>query len=69
MCSGADSFDIALAACNTDICASVYDGDPADPRAQSKLDFSQTLAFQNFNVDTDPISHPSRAVLMRNQCK
>jgi hypothetical protein len=56
MCSGADSFDIALAACNTDICASVYDGDPADPRAQSKLDFSQTLAFQNFNVDTDPFS-------------
>jgi len=56
MCSGADSFDIALAAANTDICASVYDGDPADPDAQSKLDFSQTLAFQNFTVDLDPYS-------------
>src|ERR1700761_3801643 len=57
MCSGADSFDIALSAANTDICESVYDGDPADPMAQSKLDFSQTLAFQNFHVDLDPFSH------------
>jgi hypothetical protein len=57
MCSGADSFDIALAACNTDICGTEYDGDPADPHAQSKLDYSQTLAFQNFVVNTDPYSH------------
>jgi hypothetical protein len=57
MCSGADSFDIALAAANTDICGEVYDGDAADPNAQSKLDFSQTLAFQNFNVDISPYSH------------
>ncbi len=57
MCSGADSFDIALAAANTDICGEIYDGDPADPAAQSKLDFSQTLAFQNFRVSLDPYSH------------
>ena len=57
MCSGADSFDIALAAGNTDICGEVYDGDAADPNAQSKLDFSQTLAFQNFTVDVNPYSH------------
>ncbi len=57
MCSGADSFDIALAAANTDICDAIYDGDPADPNAQSKLDFSQTLAFQNFTVDLSPFSH------------
>jgi hypothetical protein len=50
MCSGADSFDIALAAAKTDIVDEQYDGDPPDPDAQSKLDFSQTLAFQNFNV-------------------
>lgn len=56
MCSGADSFDIALAACNTDIVDAVYDGDPPDPKAQSKLDFSQTLAFQNFTVDVNPYS-------------
>ncbi|HWD88494.1 MAG TPA: hypothetical protein VG367_10235 [Mucilaginibacter sp.] len=57
MCSGADSFDIALAAQNTDIVGAMYDGDPADPDAQSKLDFSQTLAFQNFTVNTDPYTH------------
>jgi hypothetical protein len=57
MCSGADSFDIALAAANTDICDMPFDGDPPDPMAQSKLDFSQTLAFQNFTVDVSPYSH------------
>jgi len=54
MCSGADSFDLALAAVNTDICDEIYDGDPPDPSAQSKLDFSQTIAFQNFTVDVNP---------------
>lgn len=56
MCSGTDSFDIALAAANTDICDSQYDGDPVDPNAQSKLDFSQTFAFQNFTVELNPRS-------------
>ncbi|MFA7409348.1 MAG: asparagine synthetase B, partial [Bacteroidales bacterium] len=44
MCSGADSFDIALASEGIDICAQMYDGDPVDPEANSKLDFSKTLA-------------------------
>jgi hypothetical protein len=57
MCSGADSFDIALAAGNTDIVDAVYDGDAVDPKAQSKLDFTQTFAFQNFTVDVNPMSH------------
>lgn len=57
MCSGTDTFDIALAAANTDICESMFDGDPADPKAQSKLDFSQTFAFQNFTLDNNPYSH------------
>jgi hypothetical protein len=52
MCSGADSFDIALSAANTDICPAQYDGDGVDPAAQSKLDFGQTFAFQNFTVNT-----------------
>lgn len=55
MCSGTDSFDIALAAQGLDICASVFDGDPADPRAQDKLDFSKTFAFQNFQLIEDPM--------------
>ncbi|QJD94736.1 asparagine synthetase B [Mucilaginibacter robiniae] len=57
MCSGTDTFDIALSATNTDICETMFDGDPADSRAQSKLDFGQTFAFQNFQLDMNPMSH------------
>ena len=55
MCSGTDSYDIALAAHNTDICESMYVGDPADGAAQSKLDFDQTFAFHNFILEMDPL--------------
>ena len=48
MCSGTDTFDIALSAHQTDIVPAEYDGDPVDPNAGSELDFSATLAFQNF---------------------
>ncbi|MGB9913754.1 MAG: asparagine synthetase B, partial [Candidatus Kapaibacteriota bacterium] len=54
MCSATDTYDIALAAQNVDICESMFDGDPADPNANSKLDFSQTLAFENFKLVMDP---------------
>lgn len=54
MCSATDSYDIALAAENVDICAPVFDGDAVDPNAQSKLDYSKTFAFQNFKIDTNP---------------
>ncbi len=57
MCSATDTYDIALAAHNTDICASVYDGDPADPDAQEKLDFSATLAFENFKLVMNPYEY------------
>ena len=57
MCSGTDSFDIALAAEGVDICAQMFDGDPADPNAQSKLDYTKTLAFQNFKLDTNPMNY------------
>ncbi len=55
MCSGTDSYDIALAAQETDICESMYDGDPADPAAQSKLHFHHTFAFENFILEKDPL--------------
>lgn len=54
MCSGTDSFDIALSAEGVDICASMFDGDPADPQAQSKLNFNHTFAFKDFHLDLDP---------------
>jgi hypothetical protein len=55
MCSGTDSFDIALAAQGTDICEQMFDGDASDPKCQEKLDYSSTFAFQNFKLERDPM--------------
>ena len=55
MCSATDTFDIALAAHNTDICEPMFDGDPSEPGYQDKLDFSRTFAFENFILETDPM--------------
>ncbi len=54
MCSAPITLDIALAAGNVDIVPAVYDGDPPDPNAQKKLDFSQTMAFTDFKLVMDP---------------
>ena len=55
MCSAADSYDVALAARNTDICDVMFDGDPMDPNAQQKLDYSPCLAFKDFKIVTSPM--------------
>ncbi len=55
MCSGTDSYDIALAAQEVDICEPMFDGDPADPSAQSKLKFDAGLAFQDYQLEMDPM--------------
>ena len=57
MCSGADSFDVALAAHNTDIAEHMYDGDGIDPDFASKLDFNNTLAFHNFQIKENPLEY------------
>ncbi len=57
MCSGTDSYDIALAAAGIDICESMFDGDNADPNAQAKLNFQQTFAFKNFKLDNNPYNY------------
>ena len=57
MCSATDSYDIALAAENVDICDVMFDGDPPDPDAQRKLDFSKTLVFENFKLDMNPMRY------------
>jgi hypothetical protein len=54
MCSATDSYDIALAAEGLDICAAIYDHDPAESDAQNKLDFSKGLAFENFQLEKNP---------------
>jgi hypothetical protein len=57
MCSATDTYDIALAAEGVDICAEMYDGDPADPEAQGKLDFSKTFAFRDFMLIRNPLEY------------
>ncbi len=57
MCSGTDSYDIALSAENIDICEHMFDGDKADPQAQSKLNYNNTLAFKNFKLKMNPLEY------------
>ena len=57
MCSATDSYDIALAAEGVDICDAIYDGDPPDPGAQDRLDFSKTLVFTDFTLERNPMRY------------
>ncbi len=56
MCSACNTLDIALSATKTDIVDKVFDGTPIDPNYKSKLDYSLSLAFENFNIDSDYLS-------------
>jgi hypothetical protein len=69
MCAGTDTYDIALAAENVDICDSPFDGDPMDPNAQKKLDFEKTLAFYNFKLSTNPYEYEHSDIDMTQQRK
>lgn len=55
MCSATDSYDIALSALGVDIVDKMYDGDSPDPGAADKIDFSQTFAFEDFNLEMNPL--------------
>lgn len=57
MCSATDTYDIALSADGVDICEQMFDGDPADQNANSKLDFSQTIAFKDYNLIMNPYEY------------
>lgn len=57
MCSATDSYDIALSADATDICEKMYDGDAAEPGAQSKLNFNNCLAFKDFTLKSNPLEY------------
>lgn len=54
MCNATDTFDVALAADGTDIADVIADGDAPDPNPNDKLNYGNTLAFQNFQVITHP---------------
>lgn len=55
MCSATDTYDIALAAQNTDIVPEQYDGDPVDSDCLTKLDYTQCFAFENFVPELNPV--------------
>ncbi len=57
MCSATDTYDIALAAEGTDICSEMYDGDGQDPSAQSKLNYSKTFCFKDFDLVRNPLEY------------
>lgn len=55
MCSATDTYDIALSAIGVDIVDYMFDGDPPDPQAHKKLDYSKTFAFENFVLERNPL--------------
>lgn len=67
MCSGTDSYDIALAAEGVDICEKMYDGDGSTPNYNSKLDFSKTFAFRDFKLVTNPLEYEFSDIDMTTQ--
>ncbi len=54
MCTATDSYDIALAIDNVDICEVMFDGTPHDHNANSKLNYNETFAFKDFRLILDP---------------
>jgi hypothetical protein len=50
MCNATDTFDIALAADGIDIVEAMYDGTPADPAANNKLNYENSFAFKDFKT-------------------
>ncbi len=57
MCSATDTYDIALAAEGADICERMFDGDGMDSNAESKLDFSKSFAFKDFQLVKQPLKY------------
>lgn len=64
MCSATDSFDIALAAENVDICEPMFDGDPSDAGYQNKMNFANTFAFTDFLLERNPLEYEFSSIDM-----
>jgi len=67
MCSGTDSYDIALACEGIDICEKMYDGDGTTPNYNAKLDFAKTFAFRDFKLSTNPLEYEFSDIDMTTQ--
>jgi len=64
MCSATDSFDIALAAEGVDIAEAMFDGDPSEPAYQSKINFDNTFAFTDFELERSPMVYEFSSIDM-----
>ena len=69
MCSATDSFDIALSAEGVDIVESMFDGDLSEPNYQSKINFSKTFAFKDFQLVQNPTTYEFSSVDMTRKRK
>ncbi|MCF4102508.1 asparagine synthetase B [Gillisia sp. M10.2A] len=67
MCSATDSFDIALAAQGVDIVEAMFDGDPSEAAYQSKIEFENTFAFQDFILERSPLVYEFSSIDMTNK--
>ena len=54
MCSATDSFDIALSFYSTDFVHQIYDNTPIDNNYMKKANYSNGIAFENYELYTDP---------------
>jgi hypothetical protein len=54
MCSATDTFDIAIASEGLNIVPPEIDGTPLSPDINNRLDFTNTFAFENFELINDP---------------
>lgn len=57
MCSATDSYDVALAAMNVDICDVMFDGDPIESGAQQKLEYHNCMVFKDFTIVQNPAKY------------
>ena len=54
MCSATDSFDIALSYYNVDFAHSIYDGTPIEEKKVNEINYSNGIAFENYDLYLDP---------------
>ncbi len=64
MCSATDSFDIALSADGVDICEAMFDGDASEVNYQSKLNFTNSFAFTDFELIRNPTTYEFSSIDM-----
>ena len=69
MCSATDSFDIALSADGVDICEAMFDGDASQPGYNSKIDYTKTFAFKDFDLIRDPTVYEFSSIDMTRKRK